>query len=646
MKKVRLPRDAVLSSTFTLMDTQEDQVFLFLENHGLKTPFGNLYISDADGRAFSLSMENIIKGQAVDFERVTSLDGTFIANKYDADHTHDSAFSKRFSEGEFDEADMIAEEERKEAKSRMNGDGNRSKKQVKTERSVNRIEDSVAASEVQDNVRTYITHNKGAKWELLNSPKVTSKGKAIDCYTEDDCSLHLEIYSHQGELAPVYSVESAVGIVLGTGNLGKRLTENSSSKNLYISRDGGLNWKSVKQGTYIYEIGDHGAIIVAAQKDSPVRQIEFSWDEGKTWETLQIADEDVIVENIIIEPNSISQQFMVYGSYAGASTSEDGEAFGLAAPDRNGFLTYLDFSALHEPQCKGADNAGAETSDYELWSPYDGRHGDNKCFLGQQVTYVRRKQDSLCFNGEDLERVTHREACSCSDMDFECDVGYHRAEGSAGTCQKTPSDLTDVEEQQKELERQNEQCAEFGYYEVTQGYRKIPGDICTGGLDVSPYRYDCNYGGYFGSLMSLKGFFMTAIFAAILYIGWPIIEAVLILLPIPDPTETKDRLVGGLKSASAFLVNIPKMISGGAAKDKSGDNGKGYEQNFDNVPGSLADEDDEDEEDIGKDFAANRRDLNYDSDEKDLENDNADGELIALDSTPTRKAVPKLRKPE
>ena len=82
MKKARLPPEALLTTTFTLMDTSEEQVFLFLENKGLNTPFGSVYISDAEGRSFTLSLENVIKGQAVDFERVTSLDGTFIANKY------------------------------------------------------------------------------------------------------------------------------------------------------------------------------------------------------------------------------------------------------------------------------------------------------------------------------------------------------------------------------------------------------------------------------------------------------------------------------------------------------------------------------------------------------------------------------------
>lgn len=40
--------------------------------------------------------------------------------------------------------------------------------------------------------------------------------------------MHLEIYSHQGKLAPVYSTEKAVGIVLATGNVGKKLSSNDS----------------------------------------------------------------------------------------------------------------------------------------------------------------------------------------------------------------------------------------------------------------------------------------------------------------------------------------------------------------------------------------------------------------------------------
>jgi hypothetical protein len=176
-----------------------------------------------------------------------------------------------------------------------------------------KIEETIPALEVQESVASFITHNKGGKWEPLHAPTVTSKGKAIDCYVEDGCSLHLEIYSHQGELAPVYSTSSSVGLVLGTGNLGKKLTGNDSAKNLYISRDGGLTWRSVKPGVYIYEIGDHGSIIAVAKKGVATTEIEYSWDEGMTWTALKISENPIFVENIIIEPNSISQQFIIYG---------------------------------------------------------------------------------------------------------------------------------------------------------------------------------------------------------------------------------------------------------------------------------------------------------------------------------------------
>ncbi len=49
---------------------------------------GNVYISDGSGKFYSLSMENVIRGtEFVDFEKVNSLDGVFLANKYDMEHS-------------------------------------------------------------------------------------------------------------------------------------------------------------------------------------------------------------------------------------------------------------------------------------------------------------------------------------------------------------------------------------------------------------------------------------------------------------------------------------------------------------------------------------------------------------------------------
>ena len=86
----------------------------------MTTPFGAVYISDESGRSFSLSLDNVIKGNAVDFERVTSLDGTFIANKYSPSmmtnmlRTMHNGQIDDWAEDEviWDESDIIAEEAR------------------------------------------------------------------------------------------------------------------------------------------------------------------------------------------------------------------------------------------------------------------------------------------------------------------------------------------------------------------------------------------------------------------------------------------------------------------------------------------------------------------------------------------------------
>lgn len=56
----------------------------------------------------------------------------------------------------------------------------------------------------------------------------------------------------------------------------------------------------------MYEIGDHGAIIVVAKKNEPTTEIEFSWDEGESWSTVKVSDEPFYIHNIVTEPDSLS----------------------------------------------------------------------------------------------------------------------------------------------------------------------------------------------------------------------------------------------------------------------------------------------------------------------------------------------------
>ena len=89
---------------------------------------------------------------------------------------------------------------------------------------------------------------------------------------------------------------------MGVGNLGKQLSFNEEELNTYLSRDGGMTWIEVKKGPYIMEFGDHGSVIVMSPMFKPTRELYFTFDEGKTWDTVLISDSMVDVDNIRVEP--------------------------------------------------------------------------------------------------------------------------------------------------------------------------------------------------------------------------------------------------------------------------------------------------------------------------------------------------------
>jgi len=181
------------------------------------------------------------------------------------------------------------------------------KKQKQTKDSIYKS-DEFEASDLESNIRTYITHNKGGKWELLRAPTVDSEGAKINCFVEEGCSLNLQIYSNNGIFAPPYSQESSIGLIMAVGNEGEELLKASIDRtNTYLSRDGGVTWSEVKKGPYIYDYGDHGGLIVMAKNLEPTKEIIYSYNEGLSWHTLEISSVPIDISNIIIEPLSISQ---------------------------------------------------------------------------------------------------------------------------------------------------------------------------------------------------------------------------------------------------------------------------------------------------------------------------------------------------
>ena len=62
-----------------------------------------------------------------------------------------------------------------------------------------------------------ISYDNGAIWNFLSPPKDNNVGIA------DSNHLHLHSFSSSGRYSPFYSAEASLGIILGTGNIGKYL---------------------------------------------------------------------------------------------------------------------------------------------------------------------------------------------------------------------------------------------------------------------------------------------------------------------------------------------------------------------------------------------------------------------------------------
>jgi hypothetical protein len=173
---------------------------------------------------------------------------------------------------------------------------------------------------------------------------------------------------------------------------------------------------------------------------------------------------------------------------------------------KNGIAIGIDFSSLHEPECRNPTSPDTEHSDYETWIPSDGKTGHG-CLLGVKTIYVRRKRDATCFNSQKYEANKIIEICHCTDEDYECDYGFHRTDINE-PC--TPMGGMNETERNKPPEN----C--HGYYTVSRGYRKVPGNKCVGGVTYEPIVIPCS--NTFFSFFSIAVFLiLVAILAFLVY---------------------------------------------------------------------------------------------------------------------------------
>ncbi|RMZ90326.1 hypothetical protein DV736_g2450, partial [Chaetothyriales sp. CBS 134916] len=319
-------------------------------------------------------------------------------------------------------------------------------------------------------LKSMITHNDGAEWALIPPPKQDATGNDYRCVSRDQkatekCSLHLHSYTERRDKSATFSSASAVGLMMAVGNVGDRLLRKEDDETwTFVTRDAGISWKSVKKGSYMWEYGDQGSIIVIVPESVPTRSVFYTLNEGDSWtEFVFSPDNEMQIDAITTLPSDRSMNFLLWGKELGPSATG------------NIMTVNLDFSTLTERQRKcNLDEETPVNVDYELWEPKHPMQ-DGNCLFGHVSQFHRKRLDADCKNGkntiEQLHNITRN--CECTRQDYECDYNYQVQ--SDGTCRLVDGQSPpDHEENCRKYPNQ----IEFWY---PTGYRKIPLSTCSGG---------------------------------------------------------------------------------------------------------------------------------------------------------------------
>lgn len=455
-KKSKFPQNLAQKS-YTILDAGDDSVFVNVYHKEFDSePWGDVFMSDASGSRFTLSMyQNRRRANSCDFHRFKGMPGVYIANTAT---THTAPECRKCSTPE---------------------------------------ECATACQYV-----TKITFDKGSTWTTLPAPSVDATGTTSQklCGSSDaKCNLHLHGLASVSR-ANLYSEEGSVGLILATGNIGPYLLTQGSSMNTYLSRDGGMTWEEIMKGSYIYKFMDHGGLITMIPKNVQTDKIFYSADQGKTWQSTNFttSEQGVVVNDIHIGSD---QQLLVEYTV-----------------DFRTRVSYVDFSGLFPSYCTGLEAPDSPTSDYEHFRP----HGINsECLLGSKMQFTRRKRDSKCWNPAGFKELKVQiQTCTCDYSDYVCDIGYKRQvtpEGSA-VCVKAKQVVeSDSDPSNHYHDSYSKVMCDSSYYE-TKGYMKIPGNTCTGGLDLNPVSKPCTQASSFSFLSLFLLSVILALFFAFFFI--------------------------------------------------------------------------------------------------------------------------------
>ncbi|NP_001121210.1 sortilin 1 S homeolog precursor [Xenopus laevis] len=315
----------------------------------------------------------------------------------------------------------------------------------------------------EDNsIHSVISFDQGGEWSPLRKPENSQCDSTAK--DKEQCSLHIHAQYSISQRLPVpmppLSEPNAVGIVIAHGSVGDAVSV--SRPGVYLSDDGGYSWSRVLDGPHHYAILDSGGLIVAVeQADDTVNTIKFSTDEGQCWFYYKFTNDSFIFTGLASEPGALSLNVTIWGYQPGVV--------------HHIWMSYtIDFAHILHKAC--------EERDYILWLAHstDPQAPSDGCVLGCKDQYFRLRKSSVCQNGRDYTVSKVHSPCACTVDDYMCDFGYYRNENESECVE------------QAELKGHELDLCVYGEEEklTTSGYRKIPGDKCTGGTQYERKEID------------------------------------------------------------------------------------------------------------------------------------------------------------
>ncbi|XP_065199355.1 sortilin-like [Sycon ciliatum] len=292
-------------------------------------------------------------------------------------------------------------------------------------------------------VASRISFDRGARWQPIHIEDCTNGG--------DACSLHIHgILSLQhGLIRQVPASDpGAPGLIIAHGNTGK---SHSRIVDIYLTLDGGYQWRKVLAGPHFYAIADQGKLLVAVPiaKDHTADTIYFSENHGECWSKVKFSTVPWHFTGMEADPKALGLKVTLWGY-----TPADGLWQTME----------VDFSDVIERQC--ADD------DFNQWSPHAQGEKDG-CLLGYRETFDVIKPNVWCFISDDAKKG-RVEPCPCGLEDLECDFGYvWNADKTECVLDKTvPANIS-----------RGMLCSTGQkFYNASKGYRRIAGDLCTNGV--------------------------------------------------------------------------------------------------------------------------------------------------------------------